>query len=439
MLKLCRTTSLLFLTLLASVLSFSKAGVSSTIAIPSSSHLEVSKVEHRLAQEILLDDDNGHVDDHSPLLEMHSEAYEVRDDKPWGEVILAALLINLASLVGLVVFLGGFATRKLCRRPESKDAKARGWKFTDNMVPSFACGALMATCAFLIVPESIAMLVGYASNEDAHSEDARRFLGEHDEDEEEHADTNVLVAWRFGVSVISGFLLPVLSSFVFPSLTKNVSVAEGVPPVVAAPSKTSKKEIAAGDMEVDNQSKVGTQDEECDFEACKQCNPDDDNIIVELPINYALASTVLIGDFFHNYTDGVLVGTAFSLCHRDLAIAISAATVYHELAQELADFFLLTKNCNLTVPVALCLNFIGGLSVLFGALLILSVDISTNATGCILAFGGGIYIYIAVAEFWPQAQKSQTSTTDKVISLVCFVVGVVPIGLVLLNHGHCDA
>ena len=106
-------------------------------------------------------------------------------------------------------------------------------------------------------------------------------------------------------------------------------------------------------------------------------------------------------EFLHNFTDGVLVGTAFSLCGRQLAIAIALATVYHELAQEVADFFLLTKHCNIRPGMALLLNFVGGLSVLLGALLILTVDISSNATGCILAIGGGVYIYVAVGECLP--------------------------------------
>jgi zinc transporter ZupT len=146
----------------------------------------------------------------------------------------------------------------------------------------------------------------------------------------------------------------------------------------------------------------------------------------------------LIGDFFHNFTDGVLLGTAFSICHRELAITISVATIYHELAQEVADFFLLTKHCNLRVSTALFLNFIGGLSIMLGAVLVLAFDITEGATGCILAVGAGVYVYVAAAECLPRAKASQTKVADKVISLVSFVVGVVPIGLVLLNHGHCE-
>jgi zinc transporter ZupT len=127
------------------------------------------------------------------------------------------------------------------------------------------------------------------------------------------------------------------------------------------------------------------------------------------------------------------------LCHRELAIAISAATVYHELAQEIADYFLLTKHCNIRPGIALLLNFIGGLSVLFGAVLILSANVSSNATGCILAIGAGAYIYVAAVESLPRALAAQKDASDKLIAVISFLVGAVPIGLVLLNHGHCEA
>jgi zinc transporter ZupT len=167
-----------------------------------------------------------------------------------------------------------------------------------------------------------------------------------------------------------------------------------------------------------------------------------DNSIAETepkPINYSLAASVLIGAFFHNFSDGILLGTAFSLCHRELALTILVATIYHEIAQEIADFYLLTKHCNIKVPMALCLNFLGGLSVMIGAIFIISFNINTMVTGCVLALGSGVYMYIAAAKCYPQAKASQRTMADKLLSLAAWSVGVVPIGLVLLNHEHCKA
>jgi zinc transporter ZupT len=138
-------------------------------------------------------------------------------------------------------------------------------------------------------------------------------------------------------------------------------------------------------------------------------------------------------------TDGIFVGTAFLNCNRDLAITISAATIYHEIAQEIADYFMLTRFCNIPPWPALGLNFVNGLSVLLGAIIIVAIEDMTDvAIGSILAVSSGVYFYISVAECFPRARAAHKTTHDKAISLVAFVVGVVPIGLVLLNHGHCD-
>jgi zinc transporter ZupT len=411
-------------------------------------------------------DDEDHVDDgdhddevHEDHAE-HDEASEQRDQKPWSEVIIASLLINLVTLSGLVVLSGEFLCKIFCKSSRKESSESR-WKFTQNVIPSFACGALLATCAFLILPESLAMISSFFDGDDSHSEhDDRRALAE-----EEHADTEALVAWRFGASLLGGFLLPVFTSFLFPryhepevceasledkneeiELTRDIDLAEAY-----SASKNGAKEND------DSSADPMTMGEDCESAGCDLCEEhchveearsvhevtvtvDNKHIVPSsAPINKTLAASILISDFFHNFTDGILVGTAFLLCDRELAIAISAATVYHELAQEIADYFLLTKHCNIRPGIALLLNFIGGLSVLFGAVLILSANVSSNATGCILAIGAGAYIYVAAVESLPRALAAQKDASDKLIAVISFLVGAVPIGLVLLNHGHCEA
>jgi zinc transporter ZupT len=389
-------------------------------------------------------DDEGHED------EDHEEHAE-HDDKPWSEVIIASLLVNLVTLSGLAVLSGEFLLKSFCKSSRKEGAESR-WKFTQNIIPSFACGALLATCAFLILPESLAMISSFFDGDDSHSD--HRALEE--EDHEEHEDTDALVAWRFGTSLLGGFLLPSFASFLFPryyepevceacleakneetiqhtniELDKDIDLAEDSS---ASKNKAKEDDSSAGPITMGEFSheEAGSVDKVTVTVDDKNLEPS------SAPINYSLAASILIGDFFHNFTDGILIGTAFLLCDRELAIAISAATVYHELAQELADYFLLTKHCNIRPGVALLLNFIGGFSVLFGAVLILSANVSSNATGCILAIGGGVYIYVATVETLPRARDAQKDALDKLIAVISFVVGVVPIGLVLLNHGHCE-
>jgi NAD-dependent dihydropyrimidine dehydrogenase PreA subunit len=185
-------------------------------------------VERRLQDDPAVVDHDDH-DDHDEE-EHGDEGDESLEEKPWGAVILTSLLINLTSLSGLVVVVLGVATKKWYTRDVNKEDRF-DWKFTHNMIPSFACGALIATACFLIIPESIEMISHYLEEEaasaaashegeDDHGAGNRtlRFLQDEHADDEEHAeeDSDGPLAWRFGVSVVCGFLLPVLTSIIFP-------------------------------------------------------------------------------------------------------------------------------------------------------------------------------------------------------------------------------
>lgn len=160
---------------------------------------------------------------------------------------------------------------------------------------------------------------------------------------------------------------------------------------------------------------------------------------IKVPINYNLAISILLGDGFHNFADGIFLGNAFLLCSRSVAYAIVGGTIYHELAQELADYFLLTTHVGLKPLVALTLNFVSGFSVMLGVVVILALPVSATATGCILAISAGVYVYIAASECLPRIELEIKNHWDRFSSMLCFTIGAVPIGLVLLSHGHCHA
>jgi zinc transporter ZupT len=157
------------------------------------------------------------------------------------------------------------------------------------------------------------------------------------------------------------------------------------------------------------------------------------------PINYSLALSILLGDSFHNFCDGIFIGVAFMLCDNATALTIVFITLYHEVAQELADFFLLTKHAGLTVTKALAVNFLSGLSVVLGGIVVLSIGVSDLTIGVILSIASGVYLYIAASECVPRVNAVVKSNTDRLVTVLAFIVGAVPIGLTLLNHSHCEA
>jgi len=151
-----------------------------------------------------------------------------------------------------------------------------------------------------------------------------------------------------------------------------------------------------------------------------------------------VVSGILIGDFFHNFTDGTFIAAAFLSCDANFGWAVALSTIIHELAQEIADYVMLTTVGGFKPYQALLLNFISGTSVIFGCMLVTLSNADTNALGYILTFGGGLYITIAASECMPRVYKYADTSYMRFISFLFFAVGAVGIGLILLDHKHCE-
>jgi zinc transporter ZupT len=229
-----------------------------------------------------------------------------------------------------------------------------------------------------------------------------RFLEEDAHEGEASPDA----VWRFGASLIGGFMLPMLLDALFPRNKKHVD----------------------GDMCVKHEK---FNDEEIEHIENAKVGP-------SKTINYSLATSIILGDAFHNFCDGIFVGVALMLCDRITAYTIVAVTLYHEIAQELADYFLLTKHAGLTPLVALSLNFAAGLSVMIGGITVLAATVSDMLIGVVLSIASGVYLYISCCECLPRVAEVVETRSQRLLSMAMFILGVVPISLTLLNHQHCD-
>ena len=331
--------------------------------------------------------------------------------KPWGAALLAAFLVNLVSLIGVVFIFFSAVTMRSRMETSTKNAIASGaahktkdFHFLLNIcLPAFAAGALLATSLFLIIPEALELI---------------------DEGSAEESET----AWKFGTSVLGGYMLPLFLGSFFSHSHHGTHMDQS--------NHDVKQDCEPVDDEVDlNQADSAVEK----VEDGTRCSGDEEDKKPTIRIDFRLASSILIGDFFHNFVDGIFIGNAFLLCDNSVAIIVTAATVFHELAQELADFFILTNQCGIPPVTALIVNFVSGLSVMFGVIVILAIDVSAASTGTLLAISSGVYIYIAAAECQPRIEKAVRHLNDRLLSMFGFVMGCVPIGLVLLKHVHCEA
>jgi zinc transporter ZupT len=372
--------------------------------------------------------------------EEEEEESQVDESKPWSEVIISSLLVNLVTLIGVFVLTGTYLRNVFCPKFLSSESSHLIW--TRNIIPMFACGALLATAVFLILPEALGLIQADFLGGDGHEGHGHRTLQDGEHDGETQA------TWRFGTAIIGGFLIPVVTQIFFPHSEDVIDDAMQQETADTTSDKMSARNPeSAGDF-TEHASKLETESETKDAVRVPESDPNDDVAVVNdnVPVvssvkpkvlNLPLLASIFLGDFFHNFTDGVFIGTAWLLCSRDLVYTIIAATVFHELAQEISDYFLMVHLCGLTPVAALALNFVCGLSVMLGGIIVLSVELTSSAVGVILCIGSGVYFHLAVGECLPTARSAHRCKKDKLYGLLAFTCGAVPIGLVLLNHQHC--
>mmetsp|Transcript_52787 Transcript_52787/g.147028 ORF Transcript_52787/g.147028 Transcript_52787/m.147028 type:complete len:483 (+) Transcript_52787:90-1538(+) len=282
--------------------------------------------------------------------------------------------IGAAILVNLVTLIGVV----LAVPGISTFARAHA-DFVEGVLAAFAAGSLLACAFFLLLFESTHLIaVGWTEEVD--------------------------VLWRWGTMVLAGFLLP----SVFESVTMTVITA----------------------MLGQTQAQVA--------EAGVEDGADAKETVTSRATRARVISAVSIGDFLHNFCDGIFIGAAFKGCGGSFAWGVALGTILHEMPQELADYAILTGTTVGMTPVqALILNFVAGLSVILGTVIINASDIDNSVVGLLLAFGGGTYVYLAAVECMPKVHQLKLPLQGRLSCLLSFVVGAILIGLILLDHKHC--
>jgi len=109
---------------------------------------------------------------------------------------------------------------------------------------------------------------------------------------------------------------------------------------------------------------------------------------------------IVVGDSFHNFTDGVIIAGAF-LADVKLGVVTAAAIVAHEVPQEVGDFLVLL-NSGFSRSRALLLNAFSSLAAVAGALLgYFALSAAQEWVPRILAIAAAGMLYVAVADLMP--------------------------------------
>lgn len=293
-----------------------------------------------------------------------------------GEVILAGILVMLPTLLGILFVVNS------C--PGALEKMQRFMPFMN----AAASGVLVAVAVFLILPEAHHLL---ASKGEAAS------------------------AAVWGSSIIGGWLMGVLS-VMSSSMIRRLCC------------KTAAESQNAMDLETESESS----------DQSKSVNKPSEKIMAK---KWLIALPVELGDWFHNFADGLVIGIAFRYCDPSFAWKIVGISVAHELPQELADLHVLINKAGLHWTTATLFNVFSGSAVLIGACLTYFVDIGAEAQGELLALGAGVFLFVGMTQLGTGITDVETETKkpcrDMLGTLLCFILGAVCIGLILIDHGHC--
>ena len=141
------------------------------------------------------------------------------------------------------------------------------------------------------------------------------------------------------------------------------------------------------------------------------------------PVGYL----TLIGDFFHNFIDGVIIAITF-LTDFSLGIIATLAIAFHEIPQEWGDFSILVYSGFRPIK-ALVFNFLTALTAVFGALIGYTLARAIEGlTNIFLAISIGGFIYIAAVDLLPVLHH-EVKTRRIIIQFAFFLFGIAIIWL----------
>ena len=141
--------------------------------------------------------------------------------------------------------------------------------------------------------------------------------------------------------------------------------------------------------------------------------------------------SILVGDAFHNFTDGLLIAAAF-LADPGLGWTTTLAIIAHEVPQEAGDFAILLA-AGWARGRAMFWNAVSSLSSLAGGLIgYIALERAQDWVPVIITIAAASFLYIAVADLMPRLKRENSALGWHGL-LLAAGIAVVVIGS---GHGH---
>jgi zinc and cadmium transporter len=147
------------------------------------------------------------------------------------------------------------------------------------------------------------------------------------------------------------------------------------------------------------------------------------------------APMVIIGDAFHNFLDGLVIGTAVRTSI-PLGVSTALAVATHEIPQELGDMAILLHS-GYSRRKALILNLLSGASAVLGAIVaVVALEWVPTVNQHVLSIAAAGFLYVAMADLIPDLHRGRVdSQTFRQLALAVAGIGSV-VGLNAFVGGH---
>lgn len=151
--------------------------------------------------------------------------------------------------------------------------------------------------------------------------------------------------------------------------------------------------------------------------------------------------TILVGDTFHNFADGIVIAAAF-LADPHIGLVTALAIAAHEIPQEVGDFIVLL-NAGFSKARAFAFNLLSSLAAIAGGVVgYYLLDQMSGWIPYVLVIASSSFVYIAVSDLMPQMQR-KPRWRESIIQVVLVATGICAIFFITNGvheaHGHGHA
>ena len=149
---------------------------------------------------------------------------------------------------------------------------------------------------------------------------------------------------------------------------------------------------------------------------------------------HAPGPLVLIGDAFHNFTDGIVIAAAF-LTDFNIGLAAGITIIMHEIPQETGDFGILIHG-GMPNKKAFLYNILSSSTTIPSAIVSYFIlDIFQTFVPIFLALSAASFIYIALSDLTPQLHQ-RTETKEIIKQLLLILIGIILMAAILMLGAH---